>query len=80
MRLAQDRLNSGLITLLVVLPASALIYGWTLQEEKGGMVVPIISAFFGGAALMGSFNGLNTYVAGLFPLGYCGWHGHDTDE
>ncbi|KAJ5102708.1 MFS transporter [Penicillium argentinense] len=32
-RLPQDRLNSGLATLFLVLPASTLIYAWTLQEE-----------------------------------------------
>nr|AAD34564.1 unknown [Aspergillus terreus] len=62
-RLPQDRLHSGLITLFAVLPAGTLIYGWTLQEDKGGMVVPIIAAFFAGWGLMGSFNCLNTYVA-----------------
>lgn len=31
------------------------------------MAVPIISAFFGGFGLTGSFNGLNTYNAGTFP-------------
>jgi hypothetical protein len=67
-RLPQDRLNSGLITLFGVLPASILIYGWTLQERKGGMALPIIVAFFGGWGLMGSFNCLNTYVAGLLPI------------
>lgn len=46
---------------------SALIFGWTLQEEVGGMAVPIISGFFGGFGLTGSFNGLNTYNAGTFP-------------
>ncbi|RJE23400.1 Mfs transporter [Aspergillus sclerotialis] len=66
-RLAQDRLNSGLATLFGLLPAAALVYGWTLQEEVGGMVVPIISAFVGGVALMGSFNGLNTYTAEAIP-------------
>ena len=64
LRLPQDRLNSGLATLFGVLPVSALIFGWTLHEEKGGMVVPIIAAFFSGFGLMGSFNGLNTYTAG----------------
>lgn len=68
LRLAQDRLNSGLLSLFLVLPAGGLIYGWTLQAEKGGMAVPIISAFFSGAGLMGSFNGLNTYAAGEYPL------------
>ena len=65
-RMPQDRLNSGLATLLGVLPISVLIYGWTLEMEKGGMAVPIISAFFGGLGLMGSFNGLNTYAAGKY--------------
>jgi hypothetical protein len=63
-RLPQDRLNSGLITLFAVLPASTLIYAWTLQEEVGGMAVPIISAFTAGIGLLGTFNGLNTYSAG----------------
>ncbi|OGM46263.1 MFS transporter [Aspergillus bombycis] len=66
-RLPQDRLNSGLVTLFAVLPVSALIYGWTLQEEKGGMAVPILAAFFAGWGLMGSFNTLNTYVAEALP-------------
>lgn len=47
-----------------MLPAATLIYGWTLQEGVGGMPVPIISAFFAGWGLMGTFNGLNTYTAG----------------
>lgn len=65
LRLPQDRLNSGLATLFGVLPAAALIYGWTLDQETGGMAVPIVAAFFGGWGLMGSFNGLNTYCAGM---------------
>jgi len=28
------------------------------------MALPIIAAFFGGAGLMGSYNGFNTYAAG----------------
>ncbi|KAJ5605774.1 hypothetical protein N7510_008555 [Penicillium lagena] len=63
-RLPQDRLNSGLGTLFGVLPAAILIYGWSLQEKKGGMPLPIISAFFAGVGLLGAFNGLNTYSAG----------------
>jgi len=64
-RLPQDRLNSGLITLFLVLPASTLIYSWTLQEGVGGMPVPVISAFTAGVGLLGTFNGLNTYSAGM---------------
>lgn len=66
-RLPQDRLNSGLITLFAVLPASALIYAWTLQQEVGGMPVPVICAFTAGVGLLGSFNGLNTYSAEVMP-------------
>ncbi|KAI2734211.1 hypothetical protein DTO013F2_10373 [Penicillium roqueforti] len=62
-----DRLNSGLVTLFGVLPGATLIYGWTLQEEVGGMVVPIIAAFFAGVGLLGTFNGLNTYAAEVMP-------------
>ena len=67
-RLPQDRLNSGLITLFVVLPGATLIYAWTLEEEVGGMPVPVIAAFFAGVGLLGTFNGLNTYSAGKLPI------------
>ncbi|OQE12927.1 hypothetical protein PENFLA_c059G09829 [Penicillium flavigenum] len=66
-RLPQDRLNSGLATLFGVLPGATLIYCWTLEEEVGGMVVPIIAAFFAGVGLLGAFNGLNTYSAEVMP-------------
>ncbi|KAL4964654.1 putative MFS transporter [Aspergillus stella-maris] len=66
-RLPQDRLNSGLIMLSLVLPGATLIYSWTLDQEVGGMAVPIIAGFVGGTGLMGSFNGLNTYAAEASP-------------
>ncbi|KAJ5142210.1 hypothetical protein N7526_003205 [Penicillium atrosanguineum] len=66
-RLPQDRLNSGLITLFLVLPGATLIYAWTLEEEVGGMPVPVIAAFFAGVGLLGTFNGLNTYSAEVMP-------------
>lgn len=63
-RLPQDRLNSGLVAMLLVVPGASLTFGWTLKQEVGGMVVPVIMSFVAGAGLMGSFNGLNTYTAG----------------
>ncbi|KAL4799990.1 major facilitator superfamily domain-containing protein [Aspergillus venezuelensis] len=66
-RLPQDRLNSGLVMLSLVLPGATLIYSWTLDQEVGGMAVPIIAGFVGGTGLMGSFNGLNTYAAEAIP-------------
>ncbi|KAL5338846.1 major facilitator superfamily domain-containing protein [Aspergillus crustosus] len=67
-RLPQDRLNSGLIMLFAVLPGAILVYAWTLDQEKGGMAVPIVAGFFGGVGLMGGFNGLNTYAAEALPI------------
>lgn len=68
LRIPQDRLNSGLVGLLVVLPIWMLIYGWTLEKEVGSLALPVVSAFWIGAGLMGTFNGLNTYAAGMVPL------------
>ena len=65
-RLPQDRLNSGVLAMIFVVPGAALTFGWTLQEEVGGMAVPVIMSFVAGAGLMGSFNGLNTYTAGTY--------------
>ncbi|KAF9884689.1 hypothetical protein FE257_001318 [Aspergillus nanangensis] len=66
-RIPHDRLRSGLVTTVVVLPISMMIFAWTLQTEVGGMPVPIISAFFAGVGLLGTFNGLNTYTAEVIP-------------
>lgn len=76
-RLPQDRLNSGLASLYGLVSAAALVYGWTLQMEVGGMAVPIVSAFFGGFGLMAPFSALNTYAAGMLCFLLCvagdGW-------
>jgi hypothetical protein len=71
-RLPQDRLNSGLVMLFLVLPGATLVYAWSLQEGKGGMALPIVAAFVAGVGLMGSFNGLNTYAAGMISLPFWG--------
>jgi hypothetical protein len=62
--------------LFLVLPGATLVYAWSLQEEKGGMALPIVAAFVAGVGLMGSFNGLNTYAAGLISLLFLGPGGH----
>ncbi|KAJ3517695.1 hypothetical protein NM208_g14668 [Fusarium decemcellulare] len=67
MRLPKDRLNSGLIHLLAVLPVSLLLYGWGLEKKLGGLALPIVAAFWIGVGLMGAWNGLNTYTAEVFP-------------
>ncbi|KAJ4251522.1 hypothetical protein NW762_011509 [Fusarium torreyae] len=66
-RLPKDRLNSGLVYLLAVLPISLLLYGWSLEKKIGGLALPIVMAFWIGVGLMGAWNGLNTYTAEVFP-------------
>ncbi|KAF4472185.1 MFS transporter [Fusarium albosuccineum] len=63
-RLPEDRLNSSLPWILIVLPLGTLLYGWSVKKEIGGLALPIISAFVQGVGLMASFSGLNTYAAG----------------
>ncbi|KAL3467399.1 major facilitator superfamily domain-containing protein [Aspergillus heterothallicus] len=66
-RLPQDRLNSGLFMLFLVLPGATLVYAWSLDQRVGGMALPIVAGFVAGVGLMGSFNGLNTYAAEALP-------------
>ncbi|OLN85267.1 Dityrosine transporter 1-like protein 3 [Colletotrichum chlorophyti] len=67
LRLPQDRLNSSLPAIFLILPIGTLIYGWSVQKEAGGMPLPIVSSFFQGLGLMWSFSGLNTYSAEALP-------------
>lgn len=49
----------------MILPISLLLFGWGLQESIGGLALPIVAAFWAGVGLMGTFNALNTYTAGI---------------
>lgn len=69
LRLPEDRLNSSLPAILMVLPFGTLLYGWSVKNEVGGMALPIVASFIQGVGLMASFSGLNTYSAGKF----CSW-------
>lgn len=51
----------------MILPISLLLLGWGLQESIGGLALPIVAAFWAGVGLMGTFNALNTYTAGIYP-------------
>ncbi|KAK7429420.1 hypothetical protein QQZ08_004012 [Neonectria magnoliae] len=68
LRLPEDRLNSSLPAILVVLPFGTLLYGWSVNNEIGGMPLPIVGSFIQGVGLMASFSGLNTYSAGKFTV------------
>ncbi|KAH7126140.1 major facilitator superfamily domain-containing protein [Dactylonectria macrodidyma] len=66
-RLPEDRLNSSIPAILVVLPFGTLLYGWSVKNEVGGMALPIVGSFIQGFGLMASFSGLNTYSAEARP-------------
>ena len=44
-RVAEDRLKSCLVALGIVIPASMLIYGWSVEKEFGGIPLPVIMMF-----------------------------------
>ena len=79
-RLPKDRLNSGLLYALGILPISLLLFGWSLERRFGGLALPIVAAFWIGAGIMGSSNGLNTYTGGKFPRPGRGAHAKRLEE
>lgn len=60
-RLPEDRLRSIIYMLIVVLPGTCLIYGWSIERERGGITVPVLALFFNGVAQLVVFASLNTY-------------------
>ncbi len=60
-RVPEDRLNSCLIPLGVVIPACMLIYGWSIEKKVGGIPLPVICMFVQGVAQLFCFPSLNTY-------------------
>ncbi|KAF2721571.1 synaptic vesicle transporter [Polychaeton citri CBS 116435] len=63
----EDRLRSGSMAYFLLLPASALIYGWCMDFDKGGIPVIVLSAFASCFGLMVAFSSLNTYTAEAIP-------------
>lgn len=60
-RVPEDRLNSCLIALGVVIPGCMLIYGWSIEKRVGGIPLPVICMFVQGVAQLFCFPSLNTY-------------------
>lgn len=60
-RVPEDRLRSALPFLGVVLPGCILVYGWTVDQEAGGIPVPVIVMFLQGVSQLMCFPALNTY-------------------
>lgn len=60
-RVAEDRLRSCIGFMGVVIPASMLIYGWSVDKAVGGIPLPVVFMFMQGVAQSFSFPSLNTY-------------------
>ncbi|GME25077.1 synaptic vesicle transporter [Neofusicoccum parvum] len=66
-RLAQDRMNSGILAFFFLVPVATAIYGWSLEFTVGGLAVPAVAMFFCGVGLMVAFTCLNTYTSEVMP-------------
>ncbi|KAM5352302.1 hypothetical protein ACJ41O_005025 [Fusarium nematophilum] len=66
-RIPEDRLRSTLPFMGLVMPGSMLIYGWTVDQEVGGIPVPVIAMFVQGVAQLFCFPSYNTYCIDVMP-------------
>lgn len=66
-RMPEDRLRSTIIPFGLIVPGSSIVYGWCLEEEKGGMAVPIVCMFLCGIAQTVSYASINTYCVDSMP-------------
>jgi hypothetical protein len=61
LRIPEDRLRSCLAFVIIIAPGCILVYGWTLDQEVGGIPVPVIAMFLQGVAQLFCFPSINTY-------------------
>ncbi|SPJ91550.1 related to dityrosine transporter [Fusarium torulosum] len=66
-RIPEDRLRSTLPFMSAVIPGSMLVYGWTVDQEVGGIPVPVIAMFVQGVAQLFCFPSYNTYCLDVMP-------------
>ncbi|KAI1321126.1 major facilitator superfamily domain-containing protein [Xylariaceae sp. FL0255] len=66
-RLPRDRLRSGLVCFLFLLPVSNISYGWSMQLKFGGLALAVALAFLVGTCLLAAWNSLSTYVGEVIP-------------
>ncbi|KAI1862635.1 uncharacterized protein JN550_010160 [Neoarthrinium moseri] len=66
MRIPEDRLYSSL-PFMSFIAACMLVYGWTIQMDKGGIPLAVIILFLQGFAQLFCFPSLNTYCLDVMP-------------
>ncbi|KAK3680335.1 hypothetical protein LTR37_021322 [Vermiconidia calcicola] len=60
-RIPEDRLNSCIIAMGVVIPGCMITYGWSIEKRFGGIPLPVVCMFVQGVAQLFCFPSLNTY-------------------
>ncbi|KAI6782045.1 transporter-like protein [Emericellopsis cladophorae] len=66
-RVPEDRLRSALPFVGIVIPGCVLVYGWSVDQAKGGIPLPVIALFLQGVAQLFAFPSLNTYCLDVVP-------------
>ncbi|RGP74436.1 dityrosine transporter [Fusarium sporotrichioides] len=66
-RVPEDRLRSTVPFMSAIIPGSMLVYGWTVDQEAGGIPVPVIAMFVQGVAQLFCFPSYNTYCLDVMP-------------
>jgi MFS family permease len=67
-RIPEDRLRAGLLPFFTLLPGTVLIYGWCVDEGKGGIALPVIAMFLNAFGQLVVFPSVNTYCTGMALL------------
>ncbi|TEA07498.1 Itaconate transport protein [Colletotrichum sidae] len=65
-RVPEDRLRSSFVAMGLVIPGSAVVYGWAIDRAKGGIPLPVVCMFVQGLAQMICFPCLNSYCLDVF--------------
>lgn len=66
-RIPEDRLRSTLPFMGVVIPGSMLLYGWTVDQEVGGIPVPVMAMLLQGVGQLFCFPSYNTHRIDVMP-------------
>lgn len=61
-RRPEDRLRAAFWSLALIMPLSAIAYGWLLQTKAGGIAPPLVMAAINGFGVMLVFTPVNTYA------------------
>lgn len=66
-RIPEDRLRSTIPFIGFIVPGCMLVYGWSVEKEKGGIALPIIAMFLQGVAQLFCFPAFNAYCIEVIP-------------